>query len=272
MFSLWRSLNNFGKAIFLTFLSILIIFLSEVGAAGLLRGGLDAVLTPVSATLASASDSFLSVGRFIGSIGSMAEENRLLRDKVALLEVALTQEDEIKQENLQLRDQLGLAERTGYRLLSARVIGREPVGATKTITIDAGSAEGVSVGMPIVVSDGLLVGSVQEVFPQSARVILLLNVSVEVTARLQKSRADGVVTGQQFGQGLVMQLIPQETFVERGNRVVTAGLGDAYPPGLLIGYVQTVYEDANAIFQQADILPAVDFDRLEVVMVITGEE
>jgi rod shape-determining protein MreC len=100
--------------------------------------------------------------------------------------------------------------------------------------------------------------------------MLLLDTSMAVPAVVQKSRADGMVKGQSLGQGLFMDLIPQSATVERGNTIVTSALGGKFPSGLLIGYVQTVYKEANAVFQKADVLPAVDFYRLERGMVITS--
>jgi len=269
MFSLWTSLNNFGKAIFLVFLSVLIIFLTEVRADRYLRQGLDIVVTPTAATFSRMSDNILGIGSFVGSIGRMGEENSLMMERIQLLEAENAQIEELRRENQSLREQLNLSEREGFGLVGARVVAREPLGGVKWITINRGTRDGVSERMPVVISEGLLVGYVEEVFDRSARIILLLEPTVEIPAMIQRSRTDGIVKGQSLGQGLTMELIPQQADVRRGNTVVTSGLGQNFPPGLVIGYVQTVTAQPNDIFQQADILSAVDFDRLEQVMVIT---
>jgi len=268
MFSLWNSLNSFGRAIFLTFLCIVIIFLAEVRADVVLRNSLDIVMTPTAAFFSRASSNVLGIGSFVGNIAKMGEENKLLRERIQTLESENVQLEELTLENQHLRDQLDLAAKSGFDIVSARVIAREPLGAVKWISINRGSDDGLSENMPVIVSQGLLVGYIQEVYASSARVVLMLDPSVEVPARVQKSRADGIIKGQQLGQGLFMDFIPQGAELSRGNTVVTSGLGSYFPSGLLIGYVQTVYSEPNEIFQRADILPAVDFDRLEQVMVI----
>ncbi len=268
--SFWKSLNNFGKAVFLVLLCIFIIFLTQVHADQVLRRSLDFVTTPILKVTSVASEYVLGTGKFLGGIGKISDENRLLKAQVAALELQDVTLEEFKLENQQLRDQLGLQQKQNFKLKTARVIGSEPVGNLKVLTINAGMQQGIAVKMPVVVSQGLLVGYVQEVYDTSARVMLLLDTSVEMPARIQQSRADGIVKGQPLGQGLSMSLIPQDATVERGNTVITSGLGSTMPPGLLIGYVQAVNKDTNQIFQTADILPAVDFGRLETVMVITN--
>jgi len=270
MFLFWKSLNNFGKAIFLILFSILVIFLSEVRADFLLRNAIDTVSVPIAQLFHGVSRRVLEVGTFVGSIGSLNRENKLLERRVEILESQEARVEELTLENHQLRSQLSLKQKEGYTMLDARVVAREPAGVVRVVTIDRGEQDGITEKMPVVVSDGLLVGYVRDVYSKSARVSLILDPTVEVPSKLQQSRADGIVKGQELGQGLIMDLIPQGVEVARNNLVVTSGIGDIFPSGLLVGYVQAVYREPNAIFQKADILPAVDFDRLELVTVITG--
>ncbi|HDS11308.1 MAG TPA: rod shape-determining protein MreC [Candidatus Wirthbacteria bacterium] len=268
MLNFWRGLNNFGRAVFLTLVSILVIFLAEVRADYAFRNILATMSTPIVQSYRGIGKRFLDFGAFIGNIGKLDEENKLLQEQVLLLQKQLVESEEVRLENQRLRDQLYLVETKGYDFLSARIIAKEPIGAIKMISVNQGYRDQVQEKMPVVVSEGLLVGYVAEVFASSSRVILLSDSSIEIPARLQKSRADGMIKGQQLGQGLVMELIPQVAAVERGNRVITSGLGGNYPPGLLIGFVQSVEAEPNALFKRADIMPAVDFERLEEVMII----
>ncbi|HNT30450.1 MAG TPA: rod shape-determining protein MreC [bacterium] len=272
MLSFWRSLNNFGKAVFLVLLSIVVIFLAEVRADYLVRNALDTVSIPVAQFFDGFSRKVLGVGTFIGNIGNLTEENKLLSERLKSLEAENAQIEELQIENQHLREQLGLEQKQGYDTLNARVVAREPTGIVRVITVNRGQADGVAVRMPVVVSEGLLVGYISEVYEHSARITFLLDASLEVPARLQTSRVDGMVKGQELGQGLIMELIPQGVEVTRGNRIVTSGIGDIFPAGLLIGYVQAVYQAPDELFQKADVLPAVDFERLEQVVIITAFE
>lgn len=256
----------------MTLVCILAIFLAEVRADYAIRDIMDRITTPLVDFFHNISDSVLGIGDFIGSIGSLGEENKLLREQVQALQVSLTDLTEVELENQTLRDQLALKEDQNIETVSAEVIANEPVGGFKMVSINRGYDDGIREAMPVVVSEGLLVGKVTEVYSRSARVVLLLEPTLEVPARLQKSRADGIVKGQQLGQGLIMKLIPQEAEIARGNRVITSGIGQTYPKGLLIGFVQAINAEPNDIFQEADILPAVDFERVEEVLVITNYE
>lgn len=270
MLSFWRSLNNFGKAVFLTLTSIVVIFMAEVRADRLLRQGIDMISTPIVGIFSKGTRSLLDVGNFVGSVGKMSEENKLLRARVDQLELDEVAWEEMKVENRELKAQLGLQEETGLSLLAAQVIAKEPVGAVKIITVDQGTEQGVQNKMPVVVSEGLLIGYVEETYASSSRILLITDPSVEIPAMVQNTRTDGLVKGQAFGQGLSMELIPQNAPVERGNTVITSAIGERFPAGLLIGYVQGVYEQPNQVFKRADLLPAADFERLERVLIVLG--
>lgn len=154
------------------------------------------------------------------------------------------------------------------KYLAANVIGRDPSPFLSYVIIDRGSDDGLRRGMPVVSEKGL-VGSVVEVTPLSAKVILIVDTASAVNARLHTSRETGVVVGQLAG-GLEMQLIPQKAEVQIGDLVVTSGLGGRYPPDIVIGAVAGVERQDYEIQQTAVMAPAVDFTQLSIVLVITS--
>jgi rod shape-determining protein MreC len=268
MFSLWKSLNNFGKAVFLVALSVFVIFLAEVRADKLLRNGIDVVSGPVVYVFSGISNTFQNIGGFFGTLDRLPEENQVLSQRVEELESQVTELEELRLENSQLRFELDLEEKTGFDLLDATKISSESVTTSSVITINVGSNKGVEPGMPVIVSQSLLVGYVDEVFESTSRVVLLLDPEIEIHAMLQSTREDGIVRGQTLGQGLVMELIEKTATIEEGERIITSAVNETLPPGLLIGYVRNVELDSEGIFLTADVLPAVQFQRLEKVMVI----
>jgi rod shape-determining protein MreC len=125
--------------------------------------------------------------------------------------------------------------------------------------------------MPVITGGSALVGRVLRVSPRTAQVQLLGDVASAVNAVVQNSRATGLVRGQPDGS-LVMDYVPQEEKIKTGDIVLTSGLGGDLPRALVIGTVTEVIKRDIDLFQSAVLRPAVDLNRLEVVLVITNFE
>jgi rod shape-determining protein MreC len=122
--------------------------------------------------------------------------------------------------------------------------------------------------MPVLTERGL-VGRVEEVFATSCRIRLITDPDLAVNVRLNNSRAEGLLVPQLSGE-LWVDLIDQDASVAPGELVLTSGLGSLFPPEIPIGEVISVRRRAFEIFQQAVIQPSVDFDNIEIVLVITN--
>jgi len=134
-----------------------------------------------------------------------------------------------------------------------------------------GSLQGVEIGMPVVSGGAGLVGRISQVGPRTSEVQLLTDTDSAVAALLQTSRVTGLVVGQPDST-LQMEYIPQEEQIDVGDIVLTSGLGGVLPKGLVIGQVTEVLQMDYALFQSATVRPAIDFSRLELVLVITEFE
>jgi rod shape-determining protein MreC len=155
---------------------------------------------------------------------------------------------------------------SSYR--AAAVIGRDPSPFLHYVIIDLGSNDGILRGMPVVTAQGLI-GRVDAVIADAARVQLITDPASAVNIRLQNSNVEAVLTGSITGE-LSLDLIPQDVLVEEGNVVLTSGLGGGYPPDLIIGQVVNIRRREADLFQQASVQPVVDFSRLEIVLIITN--
>jgi rod shape-determining protein MreC len=122
--------------------------------------------------------------------------------------------------------------------------------------------------MPVITGRGL-VGRVTATGDRWARVLLLIDPSSSVNVLVQRSRATGVIQGQEDGS-LRMRYIAQDGDILPGDIILTSGLGGMFPKGLVVGQVTTVEQRDIAMFKEAQVRPTVDFGRLEMVMVITG--
>ena len=226
-----------------------------------------------------------------GAAGGLFETVRDVRELRAQVEELRAQVDALTVENVRLREyEAGVQQ---YRALlnfaseypaylgadvigqgacetfpCGEVVGAEPNPYLRYVTINVGARQGVEVGMPVIGGGAGLVGRVTQVYPRTAKVRLLTDLDSAIAALLQTSRVTGLVVGQP-DDTLLMELIPQEESVTVGDIVLTSGLGGFVPKGLVIGQVTEVQQVDYALFQTAIVRPAVDFSRLEQVLVIT---
>lgn len=205
-----------------------------------------------------------------------------LREAQAQIAALQNQLAALERENAQLRDQQGQSqiyidlfnrarEAPDLERLTANVIGRDTSPVFRSLIIDAGSADGVQVGMPVESASGL-VGQVYRTTAHSAQVLLISDNISSVAGRLSNSRASGLIAGGGAGGLLTMNWIELDAVIQNGEAVFTSGLSGKFPPDLVIGRIIEVNRDEAELFQQAVIQPAVDFDTLEVVFVIINFE
>ena len=201
------------------------------------------------------------------------DQNRMLRNEVEELRVQNLEANEAFAENVRLKALLGYKqEKTQFDLVPAHVIGRDSATWSGTIMIDRGTASGVRENMPVVTEKGL-VGVVIEAAPYSSKVRLILDPRAAVGALVQRqeSRVAGIIEGDPANPLMPrMKNIPKSADVIDGDIVVTSGFGGVYPKGILIGIVQTLKNDEGGLLKYAVLEPAVDFQKLEDVAVITA--
>ncbi len=149
---------------------------------------------------------------------------------------------------------------------AASVIGRDPSPFLHYIIINVGSNDGVKRGMPVVTNQGL-VGRIDAVVADAARVQLVSDPSSAVNVRLQNADTDALLMGSVTGD-LDLGMISQDINVQEGDVILTSGLGGAYPADLLVGQLINLRKLDYELFQKASVQSAVDFSRLEIVLVI----
>src|SRR5262249_8119488 len=154
------------------------------------------------------------------------------------------------------------------RYAAANVIGRDSSPFLSYIIIDLGSDSQVARNEPVVTDSGL-VGIVVEVNCCAAKVRLITDPDSALNASMQQSPDEGVAVGR-FGGGVDLQYLSQQAQIKPGDIVLTSGLGGGFPPGIVIGAVSAVQRQSFDVLQSASITPGVDFNRLEIVLVITN--
>ena len=111
-------------------------------------------------------------------------------------------------------------------------------------------------------------GIITEVTPTASKVLLITDPRMAVNIRIQESRAEGVIVGQESGD-LRLQYISLDSELEQDNTVLTSGLGGTFPQDILVGSIASVRKRSFDVFQEAEVFPAVDFSRLEIVLIIS---
>jgi len=230
-------------------------------------------VVPVQEKMTSLTNNISDLTQTTQDIRELHRRNEELQGLADSLMIENVRLKEIESENETLRRLLGFTQANpthSYKAaeVKGRVIGRDPSNFLSYLIIDSGSQQGIEKGMPVVTERGL-VGRITDVGSNWAKVMLIIDPSSSVNALIQTSRATGVVEGQ-VGESLLMKYIPQGETVNVNDIVLTSGLGGNFPQKLIIGQITAVHQRDIEMFQQADIRPTVDFNNLEVVLVITN--
>lgn len=159
----------------------------------------------------------------------------------------------------------------GFSAISARIIGKGFQSDAQILIIDKGWQDGIQIGLPVVVRRGMVVAKVLEVDRYSSKILLIDDSQSSLVARIQnESEVQGVVVGER-GLSMKMELIPEGQPVNLGDVVVTSGLEESTPAGLLIGTVERIEGTENSFFHTIFVKPLVDFNDLIVVSVLTSQ-
>lgn len=196
-------------------------------------------------------------------------DNQRLRTEVAHLAAAAHETEELRQEIRRLREILDLRAQAGAPAVASRVIGRIATEGARVLLLDHGSRDGIRLNMPVVTPRGA-VGRVIETAPGVSKVQTIRDPNSGVAATLQRTRVQGMVVGA-GDAGCRMEYVSELSQVEVGDVVVTSGLDQIYPKGILIGVVAAIGE-GEGLTKLIEVRPEVDFARLEEVLVLQVAE
>jgi rod shape-determining protein MreC len=270
-----KRLQNRPLLFVLLLLTIAALVLHETGNTQAVENLILRPVTPVQDNLSGLANDFSNLVQTFRDIQELRRRNEELQSLADSLLIENVHLKELESENETLRQLLQFTQANptySYRAseVVGHVIGQDPSNFLRYIIIDVGTGDGVTKGMPVITDRGL-VGRIVEVSSRSSKVLLITDTSSSVNALIQSSRATGIVEGKADG-GLVMKYIPQPVTVNVGDIILTSGLGAAFPKRLVIGQVTAIHKQDIELFQQAEIKPTVDFDRLEIVLVLTNFE
>ncbi len=223
-------------------------------------------VAPFQRLIVRSTRTMKDIWRHYFSLVSVARENDELRRKLQRARQESNRCREIRLANRRLRKLLALSQVVDDRSLAAEVVGKDPTPWFKTILVDKGRRHGVIKGMPVVSPDGV-VGVIIEVAPGFSKVMLLTDPNSAVDALVQGSRARGIIKGGPEGMCLFKYVLRKHD-IREGEIVVTSGMDGVFPKGLRVGKVASVVKEPAGIFQHVTVAPAVDFERLEEVLIL----
>lgn len=193
-------------------------------------------------------------------------QNERLRKENDFLKFKLNAADEVYRENSRLHALLNFKQKSAYKVVAARVIGHSPDSWSSAVIIDKGRMNGIRPGMAAITFLGLC-GRVSEASEYSSKVMLINDPNIGVSAVVKRSRQEGLVCGT-LGSSLIMKYLPKECDIKPSDLVVTSGLTENYPKGLLIGTVVEVGDEFSGLSRYCLIRPAVDLSNVEEMLVV----
>lgn len=223
-------------------------------------------LLDLSSVPLKALNAICNASRKIIPFASLREENKLLRDRIDLLNRRIEESASFYAENQRLKDILDFKNAIPYSAIPAEVIGRDPTNWSNSLIIDKGAAHGIRQGKAVISMKGL-VGRVLEVGRYSSRILLITDPNSKVGTVIQRNRQGGILVGRPDGK-CKMIYISLDSDVAAGDKVITAGFGSIFPKGVLIGDVVDVGKEPGRLYKYAIVRPAQDMTKLEEVLCI----
>ncbi len=241
------------------------------------KAGIREALAPLHSLVSRTAFRVAEAADALRGLGGLAVENRALQEEILRLRAELRASQWAVRENEELRALVGFRTRTAYRVVAAEVIARDSTGWWQSLRLDRGRLDGLTPDLPVMTPDGLA-GRTVEVSDHTADVLLISDPSCRVSVRLPRTDSFGVLRGSGVRwDGRVLcrvDFLNPGHPIRPGDEVVTSGLGGVFPPGLLIGHVESVQSDATGIHRRAIVLPSANLGamRQAFVMLLTSDE
>ena len=231
------------------------------GAFGVVSSPLRNVGAHVGSTVDSVSESVSDATADATTLSQLREQNQQLRKLLA-------DADEYKTEVERLQGLLDIKDKTGVSGVTCQVVGKSLDAWNQSVTINKGSADGISTGMSVMGSSGV-VGQVSRTADHTSTVRLLTDPNSGAAVTIQSGRANGIVRGSLEGL-LYLEDVPEDSIPVVGDVVVTSGLGGSYASGLIVGTVVSVEKTTANATGRIVVSMNDDVSQLEDVIVVSS--
>jgi rod shape-determining protein MreC len=254
---------------------IVIVLNLPVSTSAALKRSVRDVLSPLQSVVASFSNRVAAARDVLAARGGMPDELSRLREDTVLLKHQLVEFEDLQQENLRLRHELGFMRRTERLPVAAEVLARDISGWWQMIRVDHGGGLAVQPDQAVISSEGL-VGKVVDTSRRTADILLITDPACRVAVRIGERGVFGILSGQGLslrGRPVCrLELMNKDVRLRPGDAVYTSGLGGVFPRGLLVGHLDEITLDENGLHQSATVIPAANVSDLRVVFILTAIE
>lgn len=251
---------------------ILLVFLSNVNIEKLsyMENAFSSLIMPVQNGLTYLKNKVAKNNTFFTDINNLKEENKELKEKNSNLEQSLRELESIKAENETLKEALNLTEKySEYKTVSGYVINKDISNYSSVLVINVGKNDGIEPDMTVIADKGL-VGHVISVTNDTAKVQTIIDPASSVSCTISTSRDSIIAKGTIDGKStLRATYIPADANLIQNDSIETSGLGGIYQKGIHIGTIKQVVNTKNIMDRHAIIETAVDFSKVDTVLVIT---
>ncbi len=261
-----------GIIITIIVLILVVIFSNGESNSNFFENAATNLVMPIQNGLTYLKNKISGNSTFFADISDLQEENEELKQRNSELEQSLRELESIKTQNEILQEYLNLSEKYGeYTTVPGYVINKDISNYSKTIVINVGSDDGVEENMTVIGDEGL-VGHVISVTSNTAKVQTIIDTASSVSCTMSTTEESIVCKGTLDEDSTLKGMyIPTDANVIQGDSIVTSGLGGIYPKGIRVGTISSVENTQNITDRYAIIETAVDFDKLDTVLVITNQ-
>lgn len=246
----------------------LLIFFHYIGILPPLESAATKILNPVFKYFYSAAAGLSSVYGSQADKTDLLDEAKKLKDLNEQLTVENSKLKMLDEENKILREHLNFLTGAKSKFILANIIARGEDLQPQVMAIDKGSSDGLYKGLAVLNSNGIIIGKIFFVKDNISEIYLTTSPSCKLAAMAQnKNKTAGIIEGD-LGLTIQMKLIPQTEEIKIGDTIITSGLEQSVPRGLLIGTVVSVNSENNELWQNAAIEPIADMNELSIVSIL----
>ncbi|MBQ2937552.1 MAG: rod shape-determining protein MreC [Clostridia bacterium] len=258
-----------GIIITIVILILIVIFSNSESNTSFFENAANKLVMPIQNGLVYLKNKISGNSTFFTDINNLKTENKELKEENSQLEQSLRELENIKTENETLKEYLGLTEKYGeYKTVPGYVINRDISNYSKIIIINIGKNDGIEENMTVIADEGL-VGHVISVTDDTAKVRTIIDTSSSISCLMSTNKDSIVCKGTLNSNSEIKAMyIPTDADLVQGDTVETSGLGGIYPKGIHVGTVKKIVSSKNITDRYALVETAVDFNRLNTVLVV----
>ena len=268
---MYKSKNTGALGIIITVIILIIIVIVSNSESNIsfFENVANKLVMPVQNGLTYLKNKLSGNSTFFTDINNLKDENKELKEKNSQLEQSLRELENIKSENETLKEYLNLTEKYGeYKTIAGYIIDKDISNYAKTIIINIGKKDGIEKNMTVIADQGL-VGHVISVTDSTAKVRTIIDTSSSISC-IMSTNKDSIVCKGTLGSNTEIKAmyISTDANIIQGDSIETSGLGGIYPKGIHVGTIKKVISTQNITNRYAIIETAVDFSKLNTVLVI----